>query len=101
VTGLDEFSTIGRLFAQGRFFENGRNSPNLPATICRDESQVILTENGLGFILGEFFTNTSGHPGGDQFHLINHMAASLCHDHGSIEKLLYDLIQKEGYLEAI
>jgi hypothetical protein len=26
---------------------------------------LILRKNGLGYILGDFFTNTSGHPGGE------------------------------------
>jgi hypothetical protein len=25
--------------------------------------QIFLTKNGLGYILGDFFTNSSGHPG--------------------------------------
>jgi hypothetical protein len=64
VTRLGEFSPIVHLttwisFSKiteaaqiwGLFFTNGK--------IC----VPILTKNGLGYILGDFFTNSSGHPG--------------------------------------
>jgi hypothetical protein len=67
VTRLGEFSPIGRLFPSGSFFENYRNSTNNWATFFRYESCVLIfTRNGMGYILGDFFTNVSGHPVPDQ-----------------------------------
>jgi hypothetical protein len=62
---------IGRIFAYwvttylyfGWLFANYRNSPDYWATHFRDKSYVlIMTKIGLGYILGDFFTNASGHP---------------------------------------
>jgi hypothetical protein len=40
-----------------------RSSPNLGASFFRGKApSSILTENRLGYILGDFFTNSSGHP---------------------------------------
>jgi hypothetical protein len=63
VTRLGAFSPIGPIFYSGRFFEKDKISPNFCATFSRDSSCVlILTQHGLGYILGEFFTNSSGQP---------------------------------------
>jgi hypothetical protein len=61
---LGEFSPVGRLFTLNSFRENYRNSTNtlgyfFHGKICA----LIFTRNGLGYILGDFFTNASGHPG--------------------------------------
>jgi hypothetical protein len=53
----------------GCFLENYRklhkNCRNDCATFFNGKSYVlILLNSGLGYILGEFFTNASGHPGG-------------------------------------
>jgi hypothetical protein len=57
VTGLGEFSRIGRLFDIGSFFENYRSIPHFGYTFFYGKSyELILTKNGLGFILGEFFS---------------------------------------------
>jgi hypothetical protein len=63
VTGLGEFwaqSVIG-FFVQ--VIENYRISPSVWATIFHGKFYVlILTKNELGYILGDFFTVSSGHP---------------------------------------
>jgi hypothetical protein len=44
--------------------ENYRNSPQFCATYFQSRDYVsILTKNGLGYILGDYFTNSSGRPG--------------------------------------
>jgi hypothetical protein len=44
--------------------QNYRNSSHSWATFFLGKIYVlILTKNGLGYILGDFFTNSSGHPG--------------------------------------
>jgi hypothetical protein len=62
---------IGRIFANWlsvynfeQFFGNYRSSPKTWATFCHCNSYVLsLTKYGLGHIVGDFFTNSSGHPG--------------------------------------
>jgi hypothetical protein len=48
----------------GTFF-NEKNRPKVYiGNFFRSKSyELILTQNGLGNILGDFFTNSSGHPG--------------------------------------
>jgi hypothetical protein len=60
---------IGRIFVNwanvyfGQFFENYRIIPHFWTTFFTGENYVLIsTKNGLGFILGECFTNASGHP---------------------------------------
>jgi hypothetical protein len=54
---------IGRLFTLGGCSENNRIGPIFWATFCHGTIYVlIMTKNGLGSILGDFFTNPSGHP---------------------------------------
>jgi hypothetical protein len=44
-------------------FGNNKSSPHFWATQSHSQGYVlILAKNGLGYILGEFFTNSSGHP---------------------------------------
>jgi hypothetical protein len=62
VTGLGEIVAIRRFFIVGHFFENFRRSTNFWATFS---TYSILTKNGLG----DFFTNTSGHPGHPGHHM--------------------------------
>jgi hypothetical protein len=45
---------VGRIFAFGAFFENYVRSTNI--------GELFLTRSGLGYILGDFFTISSGHP---------------------------------------
>jgi hypothetical protein len=66
---------IGRIFTNWATFYFGyffvkitfRNSANIywapffHGKICA----LIFTRNGLGYILGDFFTNSSGHPDAD------------------------------------
>jgi hypothetical protein len=63
---------IGRIFADwaavyfGQFIENFKSYPNYWASIFHDTRYVhtylTFTKNELGYILGDFFTNSSGHP---------------------------------------
>jgi hypothetical protein len=55
---------IGRIFARwaivyfGQFFENCRSSPNFRAAIFSGKNYaLILTYNGLVYILGDFFSS--------------------------------------------
>jgi hypothetical protein len=56
VTRLGEFSPIGQLFTLDSFF-NYKSSPKRGKIYA-----FILTKNRLDSILGDFFTNSSGHP---------------------------------------
>jgi hypothetical protein len=56
-----EISPNARLFALGSFSKIYTSSPKLWATsFQRIDYVLILTKNGLGYILGDFFTNSSG-----------------------------------------
>jgi hypothetical protein len=64
---------IGRIFTHcviayfEQFSVNYRSSTTLKATVFHCKVYVlILAKNGLGYILADFLTNSSGHPGGDQ-----------------------------------
>jgi hypothetical protein len=66
---VNQSDQIGRIFAQcaivcfGQFFKNYTSSPKLWATLFqRIDYVLILTKNGLGYSLGDFFTNSSGLP---------------------------------------
>jgi hypothetical protein len=61
---------IGQIFGYwvflsfGRIFENCRSKINIWATLFHDTRYILfLQKNGLGYILCDFFTNSSGHPG--------------------------------------
>jgi hypothetical protein len=43
----------------GHFFENNKNSPKVSGFF---PIFINFDINGLGYILGDFFTNPSGHP---------------------------------------
>jgi hypothetical protein len=45
---------LGDFFYLGQSFENYRNSPKFLATFLA----VRVAKNGLGYILGDFFTNS-------------------------------------------
>jgi hypothetical protein len=63
VTRLDDFSPIGRLFTMGSFLRS-QKQPYIWATFIHQKIQAIkFTKNGLGYISGDFFKNSSGHPG--------------------------------------
>jgi hypothetical protein len=52
------------VFYFGQSIENFRSSPKSRASLFHDSRYIlILTKNGLSLILGDFFTNSSGHPG--------------------------------------
>jgi hypothetical protein len=62
---------IGRIFPYwmiayfGQFLENYRSSPKLWATLLEGKRNALCNfdKNVLGYILGNFFTKSSGHPG--------------------------------------
>jgi hypothetical protein len=69
----DQGDQIGRIFAYwtivffDQFIENYTSSANSWAAFFHSTSYVlILSKNWLGCILGDFFTNSSGHTGGDE-----------------------------------
>jgi hypothetical protein len=65
----------------GQFFENYRSKPNIWATLFHGKScLIILTKTELVFILGNCFTNSSGHPDSEP--------ASKVFD---LQKLLFDI----------
>jgi hypothetical protein len=61
VTRLGEFSPIGRLFVLVRFFLMTEKARNFG--LLSPKYVSILTKNMFGYILGDFITNSSGHPG--------------------------------------
>jgi hypothetical protein len=62
VTRMGEFSPIGWLFTLGSFF-NDRTTANFWTAFSQLTGYVfILTKNGLGYSLGDFVKNVSGHP---------------------------------------
>jgi hypothetical protein len=51
-------------FLFGQLFENYRASPKIWTTFFpRKKLCINFDKSGLGYILGDFFTNSSGHPG--------------------------------------
>jgi hypothetical protein len=65
VNRLGEFSHIGRLFNLGSLLENYRDRPNCVLIFplyVHNSYALILTQKPLGYILGIFFSNSSGHP---------------------------------------
>jgi hypothetical protein len=62
------------LFTLGRFFKI-KSSPHFRATFSAFKPRIKSDKNVLGHILGDFFTNSSGHPGhGQQQQLIRRLA---------------------------
>jgi hypothetical protein len=60
---LGEFSPSGRLFPLGNAFKNYRNNPN--EKLLFSTAKFVLNlfyKNGLGYILGVVFTNSSDRP---------------------------------------
>jgi hypothetical protein len=57
VTGLDEFSPTEYF---GQFLEKYNSGYTFLAIFSLVEGH--FDKNGLGYILGDFFSNTSGHP---------------------------------------
>jgi hypothetical protein len=107
VTRLGEFSPIGWLFTLGSFLKMtkvaqiyGLHFPNVSATCV-----LILRKNGLGYLLGAFFANSSGHPGyvparaGLCVHLRSQLANPVCVKR--IKSILIELntslLQKENF----
>jgi hypothetical protein len=64
----DQGDQIRRIFPQwvivyfGQYFENHKSNPNFCATFFRRRDYVLI---GLGYISGDFFTNSSVHPARD------------------------------------
>jgi hypothetical protein len=43
--------------------ENWKSCPNLGPLLCNGKSYaIIVTKHELGYIMGDFFRNSSGHP---------------------------------------
>jgi hypothetical protein len=69
--GRRQGDQIGRIFAcwavvySGQVFWKLQNKPQFLGLFCPRPNvrAYIFTINGLGYILGDFFTNSSGHPG--------------------------------------
>jgi hypothetical protein len=57
---LEEFSLTGRLFSLGSFLENCKSIQNFIIFFHRKSFCVGFDKNGLGYISGDVFTNTSG-----------------------------------------
>jgi hypothetical protein len=49
--------------SSGSFCENYRSSSNTWAVFQRKSDVLIITKYGMGYSLGDFFPNASGHPG--------------------------------------
>jgi hypothetical protein len=57
---LGEFSPVGRLFA----FGSGLKITEVAQTLCHFFATIEnILEKSLGFILGDLFMNSYGHPG--------------------------------------
>jgi hypothetical protein len=77
---------IGRLFTLGSFFENRRSCPNFWATFFIGNSHVFITTiNGFGYISGDFFRNSSCHPGSSP--LCFYASSLFWLSHGWLEKV--------------
>jgi hypothetical protein len=60
---VGEFSPIGRLFSLGNFMKITEVAQIFSYFMPRQQNYVlIVTKTGSGCILGDFFTNSSGHP---------------------------------------
>jgi hypothetical protein len=73
---LGEFSPFGRIFAFGaiaffgQFFID-RSSPNVWAAFVHGKNYALIsTKKWLGHILGDFLTNSYGHPGRIKFFFV-------------------------------
>jgi hypothetical protein len=61
---------MGILFTLSNFFKIPKEDQMLWLHLFTKKSYVqILINNGLGYILGEFFTNSSGHPACELYRL--------------------------------
>jgi hypothetical protein len=66
VTRLFEFSTIGWLLNHGSFLIITKVAHIIWVTYFHgDGYALVFTKNGLGYILSDSFTNSSGHPGNE------------------------------------
>jgi hypothetical protein len=62
VTRLGEFSPNARLFALGIFWKMTEIAHNFGILFPNFRLCINFDKNGLGYILGDFFANSSGHP---------------------------------------
>jgi hypothetical protein len=66
VTGLGEFLQVGRIVSFGQFFLIAELARISFGNFFHSEIYVsLLKKTRLGDILGDFFTNSSGHPASD------------------------------------
>jgi hypothetical protein len=66
VTGLGEFLEIGRLFALGSFLKITKMDKLHTCNFFsyrKSYLHIYFVKNGMGYNLGDFGTNSSGHPG--------------------------------------
>jgi hypothetical protein len=62
-TGCPHFRLLGNCLLLGSDLKNCKSNPKFLATLFRGKSHAFnVAKSGLGYILGEFFTNISGHP---------------------------------------
>jgi hypothetical protein len=65
VTRFGEFSPIGRSFSLASFTKINKKLKFLANLFHGRSYALILTKGGLRHTLGDFFTNSSGHPVGN------------------------------------
>jgi hypothetical protein len=93
VTRFGEFSPLGRLYTLGHFFKTSLSSQNFGDTLFPRKSFVVkLTKYSLGFILGDSFTDTSGHAVGV---VKSSTLALLTQFSGGISKKIFHYLSKE------
>jgi hypothetical protein len=63
VTRLDEFSPNGQLFTSSRFLKITKGDQMFGLLLSTKTYVFIFVNNRLGYILGGFFTSSSGHHG--------------------------------------
>jgi hypothetical protein len=63
VTRWGEFYALWVIVYFGQFFEKSRSRPNFGSTFLLGKSCVSMTKKEFGNILGDCFTNSSGHLG--------------------------------------
>jgi hypothetical protein len=70
---LGEFSPIGSLFTLGSFVKITEVAPIIALLFNGKIYVLIISKTELGDILGDFFTNASGHPERITSHVFNYI----------------------------
>jgi hypothetical protein len=110
-SGTDQGDQIGRIFAQWVIVSLGQciwklkkwlnflsTLPTYALHVKRHVLINILTKNGLRYILGDFFTNSSGHPGTDVMIFQNIFAQKNWGVFQKKKKTIFLYIQNTTYL---